>query len=231
MNQMLRNTDAIKKKAFLGLTALIALLWLALFLPAGTLNFWQAWVFWLLFAGCISFISYYFLRKDLTLIASRLKIGTSETDKNQKVTQAIISVSFILLIFIPAVDRRFQWSNVPFYLSFSGDIFVVFGFLVIFLVFNENRYTSVLIEVESKQKVISSGPYSRVRHPMYSGALLMLFFIPLALGSIWGLLAFLPIISAIPLRILAEEKFLQQNLDGYLDYCKKVRYRLIPLVW
>jgi len=228
---MLRNTDAIKKKAFLGLTALIALLWLALFLPAGTLNFWQAWVFWLLFAGCISFISYYFLRKDLTLIASRLKIGTSETDKNQKVTQAIISVSFILLIFIPAVDRRFQWSNVPFYLSFSGDIFVVFGFLVIFLVFNENRYTSVLIEVESKQKVISSGPYSRVRHPMYSGALLMLFFIPLALGSIWGLLAFLPIISAIPLRILAEEKFLQQNLDGYLDYCKKVRYRLIPLVW
>jgi len=66
---------------------------------------------------------------------------------------------------------------------------------------------------------------------MYSGALLMLFFVPLALGSIWGLLAFLPIISAIPIRILSEEKFLQQNLDGYLDYCKEVRYRLIPLIW
>ena len=115
--------------------------------------------------------------------------------------------------------------------SFTADIFVVIGLLVIFLVFKENSYTSVLIEVESKQKVISSGLYSRVRHPMYSGALLMLFFVPLALGSIWGLLAFLPIISAIPIRILSEEKFLQQNLDGYLDYCKEVRYRLIPLIW
>jgi protein-S-isoprenylcysteine O-methyltransferase Ste14 len=225
------NTSTIKKKAFLGLTALIVFLWLALFLPAGTLNYWQAWVFWLLFVCCISFISYYFLKKDLTLIASRLKVGTSETDRTQKVTQAIISISFILLIFISPIDHRFQWSNVPVYLSLSADIFVVLGLLVIFLVFKENRYTSVLIEVENKQKVISSGPYSRVRHPMYSGALLMLFFIPLALGSIWGLLAFLPIILAIPVRILAEEKFLQHNLEGYLDYCRKVRYRLIPLIW
>jgi protein-S-isoprenylcysteine O-methyltransferase Ste14 len=231
MNWMSSNTFTIEKKAFLGLSALIVLLWLALFLPAGTLNYWQAWVFWLLFAGCISFISYYFLKKDLTLIASRLKVGTSETDRTQKVTQAIISISFILLIFIPSIDHRFQWSNVPFYLSLVADVFVVIGLLVIFLVFKENRYTSVLIEVENKQKVISSGPYSRVRHPMYSGALLMLFFIPLALGSIWGLLAFLPIISMILVRILAEEKFLQKNLEGYLEYCKKVRYRLIPLIW
>jgi len=115
MKQMLGNTAAIKKKTLLGLTALIVLLWLALFLPAGTLNYWQAWVFWLLFVGCISFISYYFLKKDLTLIVSRLKVGSSETNRTQKVTQAIISISFILLIFLPAIDHRFQWSNVPFY--------------------------------------------------------------------------------------------------------------------
>jgi protein-S-isoprenylcysteine O-methyltransferase Ste14 len=231
MTSMLGKSITIKKKALMGLTTLIVLLWLALFLPAGTLNYWQAWVFWFVFVGCISFVSYYFLQKDLTLIASRLKVGTSETDKTQKITQTIISVSFMLLILIPTIDHRFQWSNVPILLSIAADIFIIVGLLIIFLVFKENQHTSVLIEVENKQKVISSGPYSRVRHPMYSGALLMLFFIPLALGSIWGLLAFLLIIAAIPVRILGEEKFLRENLEGYTEYCHKVRYRLIPLIW
>ena len=98
--------------------------------------------------------------------------------------------------------------------SLAGDAFVGLGLLTIFLVFKENTYTSVLVEVKEGQKVISTGPYSKVRHPMYSGALLMLLFIPLALGSYWGLLAFPPILAAIAVRILAEEKFLAKDFMG-----------------
>ncbi len=102
---------------------------------------------------------------------------------------------------------------------------------MIFLVFKENSYTSVLVEVNEGQKVISSGPYGKVRHPMYSGALVMLLFTPLALGSFWGLLAFPPILAAIAVRIVGEEKFLTKNLEGYAKYCQDVRYRLIPFLW
>jgi protein-S-isoprenylcysteine O-methyltransferase Ste14 len=139
--------------------------------------------------------------------------------------------SFILLILTPSIDHRFHWSAVPWFLSLAGDVFVVLGLAVIFLVFKENSYTSVLIEVNAGQKVISTGPYSVVRHPMYSGAIVMLLFTPLALGSFWGLLAFPPILAAVMVRIVGEEKYLAKNLQGYEDYRRKVRYRLVPFVW
>ncbi|MGO8805631.1 MAG: methyltransferase family protein [Candidatus Bathyarchaeia archaeon] len=116
-------------------------------------------------------------------------------------------------------------------MSLVADAFVGFGLLIIFLVFKENTYTSVLVEVKEGQKVISTGPYGKVRHPMYSGALLMLLFIPLALGSYWGLLAFPPILAAIAVRSIAEERFLAKDLQGYDEYREKVRYRLVPYVW
>jgi len=220
------------KQAILGLTALTIFLWLALFVPAWTLNYWQAWVFWLVFVVCISVISAFFLKKDLNLIASRLKVGpTSEQQSSQKITQAGITVFFLLLLFVPSIDHHFQWSIVPAYLSFVADAFVVFGLLVIFLVFKANTYTSVLVEVNEGQKVVSTGPYGVVRHPMYSGALIMLLFIPLALGSFWGLLAFPPILVSIAIRLNEEEKFLAQQLAGYSEYRQKVKYRLIPYVW
>ena len=223
---------SITTQAILGLVALAVLLWAVLFLPAWTLNFWQAWLFWLVFVSCISAVSAYFIRKDLGLIASRLKVGAaSEQDYTQKITQAVISIFFILLLLIPSLDHQFGWSKVPYFISVVADVFVALGLGTIFLVFRENTYTSVLVEVKQEQKVISTGPYSKVRHPMYSGALLMLLFIPLALGSIWGLLAFPPILAAIAVRILNEEKFLAKNLKGYTEYRLKVRYRLIPYIW
>ncbi len=223
---------SIKMQATIGLTALAVLLWLALFVPAWTLNYWQAWIFWFIFVACITAISIYFIKKDLNLIASRLKVGpTSEQQGSQKITQAVITVFFVLLLLVPSLDHHFQWSIVPPYLSGAGDVFVAFGLLIIFLVFKENTYTSVLVEVDEKQKVVSTGPYSVVRHPMYSGALLMLLFIPLALGSFWGLFAFPPILIAIAVRLNEEEKFLIKNLQGYNEYMQKVRYRLIPMVW
>ena len=222
---------SITKQAILGLSALAVLLWVVLFLPAWTLNFWQAWVYWLVFLACITAVSAYFLKKDLNLIASRLKVGASEKENTQKITQAVISVFFILLILVPSIDHHYQWSSVPSYLSLVGDVFVALGIFVIFFVFKENSYTSVLVEVNEGQKVISSGPYGKVRHPMYSGALIILLFTPLALGSFWGLLAFPPILAAIVVRIVGEEKFLTEHLEGYMKYCQKVRYRLIPFLW
>jgi protein-S-isoprenylcysteine O-methyltransferase Ste14 len=223
---------SVTKQAVLGLAALAVLLWITLFVPAWTLNFWQAWTFWLVFVASITAISAYFLKKDLNLIASRLKVGpAAEQQSSQKITQAVISIFFILLLLVPSIDHHFQWSNVPAYLSVVGDVFVGVGLLMIFLVFKENTFTSVLVEVNEKQKVISTGPYGVVRHPMYSGALVMLLFAPLALGSFWGLLAFPPILLAIALRLIEEEKYLAENLQGYSEYCQKVRFRLIPFVW
>jgi protein-S-isoprenylcysteine O-methyltransferase Ste14 len=222
----------IKKQALIGLAALAAVLWLALFLPAGSLNYWQAWTYWLVFSISVSAISIYFLKKDLNLIASRLKTGpTAEKEKNQKLANSLISIFFILLILIPPFDHRFQLSNVPSYLVLAADVFVALGLLIIFLVFKQNSFTSAVIEVNKGQKVISTGPYAVVRHPMYSGALLMLLFTPLALGSFWGLLAFIPTILVIALRVVEEEKFLKRNLSGYDEYCKKIHHRLIPFVW
>ncbi len=229
---MSKPSGSITKQAVLGLTALAVVMWLALFLPAWTISYWQGWLYWLVFTASISVITAYFLKKDLTLIANRLKAGPmAEKEKSQQVTQALAAVFFILLLLFPPLDYHFHWSNVPWLLVLVSDVFVVLGLAVVFLVFRENSFTSAVIEVNAGQKVISTGPYSVVRHPMYTGALLMLFFTPLALGSFWGLLFFFPIFLVISFRIVKEEKFLTKNLPGYSEYTKKTRYRLIPFFW
>jgi protein-S-isoprenylcysteine O-methyltransferase Ste14 len=229
---MSKSVVSITKQALMGLAALAVLLWLVLFLPAGSLNYWQAWTYWLVFLACVSAISVYFLKKDLNLIVGRLKAGPgAEKEKTQKVTQVFVSIFFILLILIPSLDHHFQWSNVPAFLVAIGDTFVAVGLFTVFLVFRENSFTSTVIEVNKDQKVISTGPYGVVRHPMYSGALLMLLFTPLALGSFWGLLAFPPMLVTIAFRLAEEEKFLLKNLPGYIEYRQKIRYRLIPIIW
>jgi protein-S-isoprenylcysteine O-methyltransferase Ste14 len=138
---------SITKQALTGLTALVVLLWLALFLPAWTLDYWKAWTYWLVFLVCITAISVYFLKKDLNLIASRLKVGpAAEKEGSQKITQAFVSVFFVLLLLIPSIDHHFQWSNVPAYLVFAGEVFVGLGLLIVFLVFKENSYTPLLLK-------------------------------------------------------------------------------------
>ena len=154
-----------------------------------------------------------------------------EKEKAQKIIQVFASIFFISILIVPSLDHRFGWSHVPVYIVIVGDILVVLGFFIVFLVFRENTFASATIEIATDQKVISTGFYSMVRHPMYSGALIMLFGTPLALGSWWGLLMLIPFVLIIILRLLGEEKFLSKNLPGYDEYCQKVRYRLIPLLW
>lgn len=129
------------------------------------------------------------------------------------------------------MDKRFGWSNVPFELVVAADIVVVLGYGLIFLVFKENSFAGRTIKVEKGQKVISTGPYSIIRHPMYLGVLFMYLATPIALGSYWAILPFLLTIPMLAYRIRNEEKVLGRELKGYMEYCKKVRFHLIPNVW
>lgn len=219
-------------KSILGLAFLILVLAAALFISAGSLNFWQAWVYLAVFGGCTLLITLYLMRYDQRLLASRVKAGpVAETQKSQQIIQSLASLFFIGLFIVPGLDYRFHWSQVSPVVSLISDGFVALGFFVVFLVFRENSYTSAVIEVSKEQKVIRTGPYRVVRHPMYAGATLLLLFTPLALGS-WVALPFpIPLILVVAIRLLEEEKFLAANLSGYEAYRHQVRYRLIPFVW
>ena len=128
-------------------------------------------------------------------------------------------------------DHRSSWSHVPVFVEIAGYALVVFGFLIYFVVFRENTFAGATVEVVSDQKVITTGPYASVRHPMYCGLLVLLFGTPLALGSWWGLLMVVPMALVVAFRIRYEEAFLTENLDGYAEYCRKLRYRVIPFIW
>ncbi len=219
-------------KTVLGFLFLMLMLGLALFIPAGTLNYWQAWLYLFDWAVCVIFITLYLIKNDQALLAGRVKAGAAaETQKSQKIIQSVASLCFIALFVVPGLDQRFGWSQVPPVFSLIADVGVALGFYIVFLTFKENSYTRGTIEVSETQQVITSGPYRFVRHPMYAGALFMLLVTPVALGS-WVALPFAVLMFVvIAIRLLDEEKFLAKNLAGYTEYCQKVRYHLLPNVW
>ena len=222
----------LNKKAFGGLIFLVVALAVLLFGAAGTLDYWQAWVFLVVFGVSVLAITLYLMKKDPQLLQRRVNAGSAaEKEKNQKVIQFLAQIAFIAVIVVPAIDYRFGWSVVPLFAAGLGDLLVAFGLYIVFLVFRENSFTSAIIEIGAEQEVISTGPYAIVRHPMYAGAFVMLLGIPLALGSWWGEIGVVALMAAIVVRLLEEEKFLAKNLAGYPDYQKKVKYRLVPFIW
>jgi protein-S-isoprenylcysteine O-methyltransferase Ste14 len=224
--------SSLARRTVLGFAQLIVAMTIALFGPAGTLDYWQAWVYLLVFVGCAEIITLYLWRHDPRLLERRIAAGPrAEKQTLQKLIQGVAAITFIGSLIVPSVDHRFAWSRVPLALEIAGDVLVVIGFFIVFQVFKANSFTAATIEVATDQKVISAGPYAIVRHPMYAGALVMLVGTPLALGSWWGLLLLVPMTFVLVLRLLDEEKFLAKNLPGYSDYCQTVRYRLIPYVW
>jgi protein-S-isoprenylcysteine O-methyltransferase Ste14 len=219
-------------KAFSGLLQLTVFMAAALFIPAWTLNYWQAWLFLAVFFVAVLLITVYLIRKDPGLLERRIKAGSgAETRRSQKIIQLLAAIAFISIFILSALDHRFAWSALPYYVVVAGDLFVALGLLVVFFVFRENSYASATIEIVTEQQLITTRPYAIVRHPMYTGAFIMLVGVPPALGSWWGLLAVIPIILAIIWRLMDEEKFLQTNLDGYSDYLSNVKYRLLPFIW
>jgi protein-S-isoprenylcysteine O-methyltransferase Ste14 len=142
-----------------------------------------------------------------------------------------MSLGFIGLLVVPALDHRFGWSAVPLYGAMAGDLLVAVGFSFIFLVYRENTFSSATIEVAKDQRVIATGPYAIVRHPMYASASLYLVGTPLALGSYWGLV---PVVGMLPFliwRLVEEERLLARTLPGYGEYQRQVRHRLVPWIW
>lgn len=223
------NIDKLKKKVFLLFILGIIVVGLMLFLPAGTLKYWQAWVFMCILFIPTFFVMFYFLKNDPGLLERRIKF--KEKEVQQKTIIKIADLLFFIGFLVPGFDYRFGWSNVPTFLVILSDIIIFLGYLIVFFVFKENSYASRIIEVDKKQKVITTGPYSIIRHPMYAGIMLMIIFMPLALGSYWALIFFIPVIVLIIVRTLNEEKVLSGNLKGYKEYMKKVKYRIIPYIW
>src|SRR5215471_11776298 len=209
-----------------------AILLACLFIPAGTLSYWQAWVFLTVFAASSQALGIYFLTHDRKLVERRMKIGpAAEQRPAQKIISALFLLGFVGFVVLPAFDHRFGWSPVAPALSILANAIIVLSFVLFFLVMNSNSYAASTIQVEEGQPVVSTGPYAYVRHPMYSGALLLITAMPLALGSWLSVLLVVPFFPVLVWRILDEENLLRKNLPGYAAYMQRVRYRLIPGVW
>jgi protein-S-isoprenylcysteine O-methyltransferase Ste14 len=203
-----------------------------LFLPAWTLNYWQAWTFLTVFGVSELLITLYLIIKDPKLLERRLHGGpTAEKEASQKVIMSIVSIGFVAILVVSALDHRFHWSSVPVPIEIAGDFLVTLVFLIIFIVFKENTFASATIKLVPGQKVISTGPYAVLRHPMYSGSLIYLMGIPIALGSWWGLSVLILMMPVLIWRLFDEEKLLEKNLPGYSEYMDKVKHRLVPFIW
>jgi len=219
----------IKIQIFLRFGCFPLVLGLIFFLPAGSFRFWEAWIYIGILFFPMLFVVLYFLKKDPGLLERRMRM--KEKEKEQKILIKLSSFLFLAGFLLPGFDFRYQWSHIPIYLVLTADVVVFLGYVIFFFVMRENSYLSRIVEVEEGQKVISTGPYSVVRHPMYIGVLLMFLFTPIALGSWWALIPFIPMPVILALRILNEEKVLTKNLSGYEEYRKTVPFRLIPYIW
>lgn len=221
-----------KTKAWLGLVITLSVMAFALFLSAGTVDYWQAWVYLGVFSTVSSLITVYLMKKDPALLERRAAGGpTQEKRPVEKVIMSFASLGFVAVPIVSGLDRRFGWTNVPPDLCIAGDLLTVLGFWIVLRVFKENTFASSTIETATNQTVISTGPYSLVRHPMYSGGAVYMLAMPLALGSYWGLPAAAFMLSFLVWRLFDEEKFLAGNLPGYTAYCSQVRWRLVPGVF
>jgi protein-S-isoprenylcysteine O-methyltransferase Ste14 len=219
-------------KALLSVFILAIVMGLIIFVAAGTVNYWTAWVYLAIFTIASLLTTIYLLRHDPELLQRRMRGGpTAENRPTQKVIMVFTSLAFLGLIVVPALNHRFGRPEVPLYVVITGDFLVAIGFYFIFYVYRENTYTSATVQVVANQRVIDTGPYALVRHPMYASALLYLLGTPLALGSYWGLLPFFFVIPFLVWRLFDEEKMLTRELEGYSEYQQRVRYRLVPGVW
>ena len=219
-------------RAWLALAGLAVVMGLLLFVPAATLRYWQAWMFLSIFTSATVLTTLYLLRKDPALLERRMRGGpTAERQPAQKFIMLCTSIGFVALLVVPAFDHRLGWSTVSLGGVVAGDVLVAIGFYLIFLVYRENTFASATIEVAENQKVISTGPYAIVRHPMYASAFIYLLGTPLALGSYWGLVPVAVMMPFLIWRLFDEERFLARNLPGYTEYQKRVQHRLVPFVW
>ena len=224
--------DPLYRKGFVSLSILFLVMAAFLFVSAGTLRYWQAWVYLAVYFTASIAITLYLVKQDPALLARRMSGGPfAEKEPTQQIIMTLTSIGFIALIIVPALDHRFGWSHVPISGVLLGNLLMLLGWLGIYFVFRENSFAATTIQTSADQRVIATGPYAFVRHPMYAAALVMLLGVSPALGSWWGVLIVLAILPALIWRLLDEERFLVRNLPGYSEYQVRVRYRLLPFIW
>ncbi len=200
-----------------------------LFIPAGSVKFWNAWLFMGVLFIPMLFVIIYLKIRDPELLDKRM--NTNEKEKTQKKVVLLTSVVFLSAFIIAGLDYRFEWSVVPLPLEIFSALIVLIGYILFFIVMSQNSYASRVVEIQEKQKVIDTGLYGIVRHPMYSAAILMFMFMPLVLGSFYALIPLLIFPFQMSTRMKNEEEILEKGLEGYIEYKKKVRYKIIPFLW
>ncbi len=228
------NPKPLSRTALLSMTlarflAGLILVGCMLFLPAGTLRFWEAWLYIGLLFGPAAIVGVVLFIKDPELLERRLR--PREREAPQKKVIAVSSLVLLAVYLIPGFDRRYAWSTVPPTLVLAADILILLGYLLFVLTIKENRYASRVVEVQDNQVTVSTGPYAFVRHPMYVAVGVIITLSPLALGSYWALIPALLFPIVLAARIDNEEQLLRRSLTGYVEYCRRVKYRLIPFIW
>ncbi len=219
----------LRQKAFWHILIAFSVLAALFFLSAGTVFYWEAWLYLAVLLVPVVWIVAYLLRQAPDLLERRMRM--QEKESSQRLIIGLSAVVVLAVFMLPGLDKRYGWSSVPPAVVIAADIGVLLSYAIFALVLKENRYASRIIEVEQQQVVISTGPYAVIRHPMYFAAMLLYVFSPLALGSYWAMIpsAVLPIL--VIARIHAEEALLSRDLKGYKEYMQTVKYRLIPGVW
>jgi len=213
---------------FIGFPIVVSVL---LNVSAGPTAYWQAGVFALVCVACVLPMLFYFLEHP-ALFKRRISFGAgAEHETSQKIIVSFLLLLYAALYVVSGLDHRFNWSHIPVPVVLVGDVLFAGGLVLILLVFRVNSFAAATVNVEAEQTVIATGPYALVRHPMYSGMLAMFLGLPLALGSWWGLGAFLPLLVVTIWRLVDEERYLSNHLAGYRDYCTNVTHRLIPSLW
>jgi len=223
--------DKAKLKRTIALRLVFALLILGLmfFWPAGTFRYWQAWTYIVIMFAFMLGAFAYFIRKDPELLERRMR--AREKERRQIIITSLGTPVFLGIYLLPGFDRRYGWSSVPVIVVIAADILVLAGYALFVRVLKENSYASRIVEVEENQKVITTGPYALVRHPMYVAVMIMFGLTPLALGSYWAVVPALSLILVLVPRIKNEEKVLVDELAGYREYMQRVKFRLIPGIW
>jgi protein-S-isoprenylcysteine O-methyltransferase Ste14 len=217
------------RKVYVRIVLVVPILLAIFFIPAGTLDYWQAWVYLAVLLIPFALVVRYFIKNNPDFLERRMQMRERESAQRR-----IISLSFLwffLAFVLPGLDRRFGWSDVPVAVVIAADLLVLLGYGIVVMVFRENQYAGRTVRVEQGQQVISTGPYALVRHPMYLGVVLMYLASPVALGSWWALIPALLIVPILVARIANEEKVLERDLPGYSEYRQRTRHRLLPGVW
>jgi protein-S-isoprenylcysteine O-methyltransferase Ste14 len=209
----------------------LAVLCLVIFLPAGTIYYWQAWVMLGIYVICTIAMVFFLKATDAAALERRSRGPLAEENPTQRRLVIAVMACYFAVYVVAALDHRFGWSAAPVFAVFIGNALIVATFILFAYVMRANAFAATNITVESEQPVAATGPYAIVRHPMYSGILLLVPGISLALGSYWGILPVVPIAAFLTWRLLDEEQFLIKHLPGYAEYRTQTRWRLVPRVF